>query len=361
MHPALKNGAFPNSLTEVSESGYINSDLFLKWLKHFIEFVKPSENQKVLLLLDGHTTHSKNLAAINLARENNVLIIQLPGHTTHRLQPLDVGVFKSMESSYSLIMTKWLRSNPGDKVTQFEITQLLTEAYIQAATTHNAMSGFRASGVWPIDRNVFKDSDFVASENLQIEMIVDDVENFEDTNSETVVTTAESFDNIQVIPNNTIQGNILKNNEAVITLNQLSPLPKPTKKHNKRLSKGAQKATVITSSPYKNELEEKIKIKENKENKTKANKDKQNEKKASVKKNVFVDKDDGKTKSPLSKKSKTSEKNVIIEVNDNEWYCFLCCESVVEEMIQCSLCKKWAHEKCTGGSSSTHYICDVCE
>ena len=78
-------------------------------------------------------------------------------------------------------------------------------------------------------------------------------------------------------------------------------------------------------------------------------------------KNVFVDKDDEKTKSPLSKKSKTSEKNVIIEVNDNEWYCFLCCESVVEEMIQCSLCKKWAHEKCRGGSSSTHYICDVCE
>lgn len=83
--------------------------------------------------------------------------------------------------------------------------------------------------------NVFKDSYFVASGNLQKEMIVDDVENSEDTRVETVVNIAKSSDNIQVLPNNTIQEIILKNNEAIITLNQLSPLPKPTKKHNKGL------------------------------------------------------------------------------------------------------------------------------
>lgn len=44
------------------------------------------------------------------------------------------------------------------------------------------------------------------------------------------------------------------------------------KKNNTRLSKGAQRATVITALLYKNELKGKIKIKQNKANKYKQNK-----------------------------------------------------------------------------------------
>nr|CAI5838651.1 unnamed protein product [Callosobruchus analis] len=54
--------------------------------------------KKALLLLDGHTTHSKNLNAILLAREHGVVLLQLPGHTTNRLQPFDVSLFKPMEN-----------------------------------------------------------------------------------------------------------------------------------------------------------------------------------------------------------------------------------------------------------------------
>lgn len=61
MNDELKVGAPPGSLVEVSESGYITSSLFLKWLKSFIDVVKPTTEKKVILVLDGHTTHSKNL------------------------------------------------------------------------------------------------------------------------------------------------------------------------------------------------------------------------------------------------------------------------------------------------------------
>ena len=58
MHPALGTGSPPGSLVEIYDTGYINSDLFIKWLQNF-DFVKPIPDRKVLLLLDGHTTHSK--------------------------------------------------------------------------------------------------------------------------------------------------------------------------------------------------------------------------------------------------------------------------------------------------------------
>ena len=49
MEYSLANGRSPpGSLGEVSESGYINSELFNKW---FISFVKPSTEGKIRLLV----------------------------------------------------------------------------------------------------------------------------------------------------------------------------------------------------------------------------------------------------------------------------------------------------------------------
>jgi hypothetical protein len=92
----LSTGAPPGTQFACTENGWITSDVFVQWLKHFIQTTKPSKETNVLLLLDGHTTHTKNFQAINLARENGVILLSLPAHTTHRLQPLDVGFLKPL-------------------------------------------------------------------------------------------------------------------------------------------------------------------------------------------------------------------------------------------------------------------------
>lgn len=72
------------------------------------------------MLLDGHTTHSKNLDALELARVNGVILLQLPGHTTHRLQPLDVGIFGPMQIYYDQALDQWMSNNVGQCITQFD-------------------------------------------------------------------------------------------------------------------------------------------------------------------------------------------------------------------------------------------------
>nr|CAI5830716.1 unnamed protein product [Callosobruchus analis] len=42
----LKTGAPPGAIVTTSDTGYINSKLFLAWLRHFIETVKPSQQKK---------------------------------------------------------------------------------------------------------------------------------------------------------------------------------------------------------------------------------------------------------------------------------------------------------------------------
>lgn len=59
-------GSASGTIVTISDTGYINSELFVKRLKHFIHFIKPTKKNMLLLLLDGHTTHSKNLAALDL-------------------------------------------------------------------------------------------------------------------------------------------------------------------------------------------------------------------------------------------------------------------------------------------------------
>lgn len=70
----LSSCALPGIKTEISDSGYICSELLVQWLQHFIEVVQPTKENKVLLLLDGYSTHCKNLDALLLARGNEVVL-----------------------------------------------------------------------------------------------------------------------------------------------------------------------------------------------------------------------------------------------------------------------------------------------
>lgn len=85
----LMHGAPPGSIYAVRLSGWIRKNLFTVWFNHLIQFVKPSEEFPVLLVLDGHYSHTRNLDAIKIAKENNVYILSLPPHSAYKLQPLD--------------------------------------------------------------------------------------------------------------------------------------------------------------------------------------------------------------------------------------------------------------------------------
>ena len=80
------------------QSGWMDSQLFVQWLEHFIKFVKPSRDQPVLLL-DGHCSH-KTLDAIETARHHGVILLCFPPHCTHKMQPLDVSFFGPLKRTY---------------------------------------------------------------------------------------------------------------------------------------------------------------------------------------------------------------------------------------------------------------------
>jgi hypothetical protein len=83
------NGTPPGSIQACHPSGWIQSEIFSQWLFHFIKYTKQTKEDPVILGLDGHYSHTRNLEVITLAQENHVNIICLPPHSTHKMQPSD--------------------------------------------------------------------------------------------------------------------------------------------------------------------------------------------------------------------------------------------------------------------------------
>ncbi|KAJ8879300.1 hypothetical protein PR048_019908 [Dryococelus australis] len=96
----LEDGALAGTIFACNEKGWTKLCVFEKWFDHFLAHTKPTADDRVLLLLDGHLSHTKNLNVIIKARENFVTIICHPPHISLKLQPLDVGVMCPLSHRY---------------------------------------------------------------------------------------------------------------------------------------------------------------------------------------------------------------------------------------------------------------------
>ncbi|KAJ8896954.1 hypothetical protein PR048_002300 [Dryococelus australis] len=65
----------PGTTDEYHESGWMQKYIFVAWFKRFVAFTNPTADKPVLLLLDGHATHTKSLYLVLLARDHHVVII----------------------------------------------------------------------------------------------------------------------------------------------------------------------------------------------------------------------------------------------------------------------------------------------
>ena len=58
-------------------------------------------------------------------------------------------------------------SHPGRRISTYDQAELFCEAYLQAATMRNAISGFASCGLWPFNPDIFQDKDFALTNEPQ--------------------------------------------------------------------------------------------------------------------------------------------------------------------------------------------------
>lgn len=377
-HPQLMNGAPPGAIHACHPTGWIQTHLFTQWFKHFLENVKPSVTSPVLLILDGHSSHTRNIEVIDLARKNHVQLLSIPPHSSHKIQPLDKTFMGPLKKYLTEEIRVWIRVNTK-AVTHYDIAGIFGRAYMRAQCAELAINGFKTTGIYPLNRYIFKDHDFISvSETEELNNVTSTNNNLSGITVKTANDSIQGGGGGEVLIPNPIAGTSAT--PAFITPINISPIPRVRNIKSNRGRK-ATKATVLTSSPYKLELEESLMKGKKKEmdpktnnmlkEALKPNKDpKKITKETTTKKRKPPIKTRGNSISEDSsdfsvKDSSDGEESFIPDPTVQENAACLYCDSLYSQdcngelWIQCVSCSRWAHEDCAGVEKDI-FLCEFC-
>lgn len=155
-------GAPAGTMGLAHPSGWMTSDLFSSVMQHFIKHTNSTKDNPTLIICDNHESHM-GIKVLESAKENGVILLTLPPHCSHKMQPLDLTVFGPLKAYYNSEVDAWMLRNPGIPMTIYQIADCVGNALPKALIPSNIISGFKKSGIFPFNRNVFTDSDFMSS------------------------------------------------------------------------------------------------------------------------------------------------------------------------------------------------------
>ncbi|XP_062545718.1 uncharacterized protein LOC134212139 [Armigeres subalbatus] len=138
-----------------TESGWMNRETFYYYLKNvFHPWLLATKIQlPIIVFVDGHSSHV-SYQTTEFCRENGIELICLFPNATHILQPLDVGFFRALKSSWNKRLIEWRTLHAGDAITKHEFTPLLKKAVDDMLNIKTTLrNAFRKCGLVPWDPN----------------------------------------------------------------------------------------------------------------------------------------------------------------------------------------------------------------
>ena len=102
-----------------------------------------------LLIIDGHGSHETD-DFLYSCFQHKIFIIFLPSHASRVLQPLDVAVFSSLKTAYRSKLSTYINTTDSAPINKLVFLRCYHHARTTGFTQKNILSGWRATGLWPI-------------------------------------------------------------------------------------------------------------------------------------------------------------------------------------------------------------------
>ncbi|XP_033225515.1 uncharacterized protein LOC117178270 [Belonocnema kinseyi] len=339
MNPQLMRGAPAGAIGAVHPSGWIQTNLFTQWFKHMINTLQPSAESPLLVVMDGHNSHTRNVDVIELALKHHVVILTIPPHSSHKLQPLDKTFIGALKANYSEEIRLWNRRHTRP-LAVFDVAELFNNAYVKVQRASVAINGFRETGIYPFNRHIFTDADFIEEVNQVGEtdfhqQLIVSVQ--QETDGETVkpeVIESKEMENPPPLPSSSMIVTQDYPDQLVADAEQkkISDVKVSAKRGRKRKSSGDEVARTLTTSRRRGRGHPRS-----------TSSDKRME------------------TSDLSDLEETEELKKHPDPRDECLFCEAMYEDQIKEpWVQCISCFSWAHSGCVG-EISYKWVCDYCK
>lgn len=260
--PGCAGGATP--------SGWMSAPVFQNYLKHFVRNIRCSVDAPVILLLDNHETHL-SIEGLDYCKANGITLVSFPPHCSHKMQPLDKSVYGPFKKYINTACDSWLASNPGKTLTIYDMPKVVSNALPLAASPINIIKGFNATGIYPLNENIFQESDFMSSyvtdrpdpneANLRSDEThknCNSPETMENVDDPVVPTRPSTPDNQ---PSTSTGGPTVPKSKtespktlAVVTPESVRPYPKAEARKTTRKGRKKRKSAILTDTPVKEAL-----------------------------------------------------------------------------------------------------------
>ena len=202
MHAEFLRGTLPQT-TILTGNGWMTHDTFVQTLQHFHERTLSSVDSKVLLIMDNAECHM-SIHAVEYAIRHGIVIVTLPPHTTAKLQPLDVGMYAPFKAYLKQLQDDYKLLNPHVGITEHVLPEMACKAWKKVCTMSNITSAWAATGIYPVDRNIFPDEAFAGAEvSEEPEPLADDGDDLPALDQ--VVDASSTFDSPEAGPSGIVQ------------------------------------------------------------------------------------------------------------------------------------------------------------
>lgn len=348
MQKNFMENAAPGSVGVATDSGWMNAEIFVKYMAHFIKHAAATKESPILLLLDNHTSHL-SVEAINMAVEHGISMVSFPPHCSHRIQPLDVSVFGPFKNMYHTQCQAWMKNHIGRVLEIHHVPEIADKCLDATATPRNIKSGFRATGIFPFDPNVFTAEDFLAADLSGENQCSDDDNDANPDSRRVIVVSADSIDLAAHEEVTTSTSEMASTSSMPSTsgaslrtiLREVGPLQHvtPAKKSNR--GRRPMKSTILTSPENVAALKEKAQ-----------------------KKRISDEKNKQKAEGQSKRRRRTVTKEIQAD-DDEEEFCIICKGSMPKKLtklncVHCNECDRPVHLKCANVSAGG-YTCIHCE
>lgn len=129
--------------------------------------VDPSK--PIILTIDGHDSHECleiKRAVYESRGDATVIVFAFLSKFTHKVQPLDVGIFNHTQRAWKKICDDLVAKNKP--MSRYSVIPEYMRMQKEFLTPRLLQSSFRATGIYPLNANIFTKEDFAPSQTFSI-------------------------------------------------------------------------------------------------------------------------------------------------------------------------------------------------